>query len=332
MAPTVRQGRDGPESSHPHVSPPMQSAMRVLVLDRATAEIVLSWREARVESVLLKGPAIARWLYTEGEFRGYADIDLLVPQQQVEEAEEVLQTLGFERHGLEAIESDWPHYSRNWVRSDLTINVDLHQTLAGVGVPPTELWAILTEGLERMTVSGVDADVLAPSARALMLALHTAKDGSRIAKARHDLGHAIDRLPPELWMETVELAERLQALGSLGAGLRLVVPSGVELADRLELTGQAPFDIAIRLKGGAPPMAFGIDWLVSSPGVRGKGRLVLRKIFPPVSFIRAWIPLANRGRIGLIAAYAYRPLWVVWHAGPALLAMVRARRSSRPRK
>jgi hypothetical protein len=310
----------------------MQSAMRVLVLDRATAEIVAAWREAGVESVLLKGPAITRWLYTEGEFRGYADIDLLVADQHVEAAEEVLRALGFERHGLEAIEGDWPRYSRNWIRSELTINVDLHQTLAGVGVPPNELWDVLTEGLESMTVSGVDVDVLAPAARALMLALHTAKDGSRIAKARHDLGHAIDRFPPELWIETVQLAERLRALGGLAAGLRLVVPSGVELADRLQLTTQAPFDIAIRLKGGAPAMAFGIDWLVSTPGLRGKGRLVLRKIFPPVSFMRAWMPLANRGLLGLIVAYAYRPLWVVWRAGPALVAWARARRSSRPRR
>jgi hypothetical protein len=332
MAPRIRQGGEGPESSRPHISPPMQSAMRVLVLDRATAEIVVAWRDAGVESALLKGPAITRWLYSEGEFRGYADIDLLVRDQQVEAAEEVLKALGFERHGLEAIEGDWPRYSRNWIRSDSTINVDMHETLAGVGVPPAELWAVLTEGLERMTVSGVDVDVLAPPARALMLALHTAKDGSRIAKARHDLGHAIDRLPPELWIDAVRLAERLRAVGSLAAGLRLVVPSGVELADRLGLTAQAPFDIAIRLKGGAPAMAFGVDWLVSSPGVRGKGRVVLRKLFPPVSFIRAWIPLADKGWAGLVAAYAYRPLWVLWHAGPALLAWSRVRRSSRPRQ
>jgi hypothetical protein len=329
MAPTVRQGDEGAQSSQPHVSPPMQSAMRVLVLDRVTGEIVVAWRKAGVRTVLLKGPAITRWLYREGEFRGYVDIDLLVPGEDVEAAEEVLRALGFERPGLEAIEGDWPRYSRNWVRSDSTINVDLHQTLAGVGVDSTEVWATLTEGLEQLTVAGVDVDVLAPHARALMLALHTAKDGSRIAKARHDLGHAIDRLPPDLWIETVRLAERLRALGSLGAGLRLVVPAGVELADRLDLPGEAPFDITVRYGSGAPPLAFGFDWLLSTPGVRGKGRLVLRKVFPPVAFMRAWVPLANRGWMGLVAAYTYRPLWVVWHAGPALFALVRARRRAR---
>jgi hypothetical protein len=179
-----------------------------------------------------------------------------------------------------------------------------------------------------MSVGGVDVDVLAPYARALVLALHTAKDGPRIAKARHDLGHAIDRLPPDLWIETVRLAGQVAALGGLAAGLRLVVPSGVELADRLGLSKQAPLEIAIRSKGGAPALSLGIDWLVSRPGLRGKGRLVLRKFFPPVSFIRAWSPLARRGRVGLVAAYAYRPLWVLWRVGPALRALARARRGA----
>jgi hypothetical protein len=322
---------DVTQHPEPDISPQMQGAMRMLSLDRGTAEIVLAWRRAGVRSVLLKGPASTRWLYREGEFRGYADIDLLVPDSDVGTAEEVLEGLGFERHGLEAIEGDWPRYSRNWVRSD-SMNVDLHQTLAGVGVPPTELWAALTEGLERMSVGGVDVDVLAPSARALVVALHTAKDGPRIAKARHDLGHAIDRLPPDLWIETVRLADQVGALGSLAAGLRLVVPSGVELADRLGLPLEAPLEIAIRSRGGAPALALGIDWLVSSPGLRGKGRLVLRKFFPPVSFVRAWSPLARRGRVGLVAAYAYRPLWVLWRVGPALWALARARKGSERRR
>ena len=67
----------------------MQSAMRVLVLDRVTGEIVVAWRKAGVRTVQLKGPAITRWLYREREFRGYVDIDLLVPDQDVEAAEEV---------------------------------------------------------------------------------------------------------------------------------------------------------------------------------------------------------------------------------------------------
>jgi hypothetical protein len=310
----------------------MQSAMRTLVLDRATAEVVDAWRRADVPSVLLKGPAITRWLYRDAEFRGYADIDLLVPDREVGRAEEVLRTLGFERHGLETIEGDWPRYSRAWIRSESTINVDLHTTLAGVGVEPDRLWDVLTEDLERLSVAGLDVDVLPEAARALVLALHTAKDGSRIAKARHDLGHAIDRLPRDLWPQTRRLAERLDAVGGLAAGLRLVVPSGAALADELGLPTDAPLGVAIRLHGGAPPLALGIDWLVTTPGVRGKVRLVIRKIFPPATYLRAWTPIASRGPLGLVVAYAYRAAWVVWHVPPAVWAWARTRRRSNARE
>ena len=172
----------------------------------------------------------------------------------------------------------------------------------------------------------MNVDVLAPPARALVLALHTAKDGPRIAKARHDLGHAIDRLQPDLWIETVRLADQVRALVAWppafgSSSLR-------EWSWRIgwAFHGKPPLEIALRSRGGAPALAFGIDWLISSPGLRGKGRLVLRKIFPPVSFVRAWSPLARRGRVGLVAAYAYRPLWVLWRVGPALRALARARR------
>jgi hypothetical protein len=303
--------------------------MRMLALDRATAEVVTAFRSSQIASILLKGPAMARWLYSENETRGYADIDLLIPDERFEEAESVLKVLGFEPHPLETIEGDWERYSHTWIRQEanigVDIGVDLHRTLVGVGVPSAELWSVLSRRVEPMTVAGIDVDVLRPGARALVLALHTAKDGPRISKARHDLGHAIARLPVEVWRDAVGVAEQVGATGALAAGLRLVVPSGVELAETLSLTAEAPPDVAIRAQSGAPPLAVGIGWLLSTPGRRGKLRLVARKLFPPAGYLRAWAPLARRGPLGLAAAYLWRPLWVLWHAVPALRAWLRVR-------
>jgi putative nucleotidyltransferase-like protein len=317
-------------SSHVHVTGRMQFAMRMLALDRGTAEVVTAFRSSQIASILLKGPAMARWLYTDGMARGYADIDLLIPEERFEDAESVLEGLGFTRHPLETIQGDWERYSHTWNRQEANIDVDLHRTLVGVGVRPAELWDVLSRRVEPMSVGGIDVDVLQPGARALVLALHTAKDGPRIGKARHDLGHAVARLPEDVWRDTVEVAEQVGAVGALGAGLRLVVPSGVELAEALGLTAEAPPDVAIRAHEGAPPLAVGIGWLLSTPGRRGKLRLVARKLVPPPEYLRAWTPLARRGRLGLAAAYVWRPFWVLWHAGPALRAWLRVKnRSSR---
>ncbi|MDX6664460.1 MAG: putative nucleotidyltransferase, partial [Solirubrobacteraceae bacterium] len=58
--------------------PSLVAAARALVVDRATAEAAGAMSAAGVPVVLLKGPAIAQWLYDPCEQRGYSDADLLV--------------------------------------------------------------------------------------------------------------------------------------------------------------------------------------------------------------------------------------------------------------
>jgi hypothetical protein len=306
-----------------HFSPAGDLVIRTLTVDLLTGSVITSLRQAGIPSILLKGPAVARWLYDEGAARSYVDTDLLLAPDDLPAAERLLAQLGFEREGLGTIPDDWPRHARTWLRSD-GANVDLHRTFVGVAVDPSELWKVLSAETETMRVGGVDVDVLRPPARALIIALHAAKDGGRIAKVRHDLGHAVDRLPLELWKETASLAARLNATASLAAGLRMT-PPGEVLAAQLRLPSETAMAIALRAHG-APPLAVGMDWLFSTSGLRRKAALVARKIVPPPVFLRAWTPLARRGRLGLTAAYVWRPLWLVWRSGPALWAWWQARR------
>lgn len=304
-------------------SPAEDLAIRTLTVDLLTGRVIRSLREVGIPSILLKGPAIARWLYDEGAVRSYVDTDLLLAPEDLPRAERLLADLGFEREGLGTIPDDWPRHARTWLHADGT-NVDLHRTLVGVGVDPAELWEVLSEQTETMRVGGVDVNVLRPPARALVLALHAAKDGGRIAKVRHDLGHAVQRLPVDLWEETSSLASRLNATASLAAGLRMT-PRGEALATQLRLPSDTVMGLALRAHG-APPLAVGLDWLFTTSGARKKAILVARKVVPPPVFLRAWTPLARRGRLGLAAAYVWRPVWVAWRSGPALWAWWRARR------
>jgi hypothetical protein len=310
------------------VSPELQSAIRTLALDRVTAEVVTAFRSERIRSILLKGPALARWLYEEHEWRGYADCDLLVSPADVPEAEAILERLGFEREGLQSITGDWEKYSSAWTGPRAS-NIDLHHTLIGIGVPASEFWEVMSEGTERMPVGGVEVEVLRPAARALALVIHVAKDGSRRGKARHDLEHATRRLPGEVWTDAAGLAARLRATEAFAAGLR-VVESGRALAEQLNLgNAKPPADVAIRLDGGAPPLAAGIHWLLTTHGWKGKVGVAARKIVPPPTFMRAWTPLARRGRLGLALAYVWRPIWVMLRVVPAARTVWRARREEK---
>lgn len=317
-----------------HPLPPAIQAMgRTMVADKVTAQVVGAFRAKGIESILLKGPAIARWLYDEGASRPYADCDLLIPPGDFVDGEGVLAELGFEREGLDTIPGDWPKHARTWYRNDGG-NVDLHRTLVGVGVTDAEVWEQFSSRTEIMKVAGTDVRVLSKAGRALVLTLHAAKDGAKVGKARHDLGHALERAPLEMWRETAALAARLQASPAFAAGLRLL-PEGRRLADELGLASEIPMETALRQRGGAPPFAVGIEWLATTPGVMRKLLLIARKLLPPPAFMRSWTPLARRGRLGLALAYMWRPFWVVWRLGPALWTWFRARtqvRRSRMRR
>jgi hypothetical protein len=313
--------------AHPPGSPAFEATTRSLRIDRLTAEVVESFAGAGIRSILLKGPAIARWLYDEGAMRPYADCDLLVREDQSPSAQRILIGLGLQREALDSIPGDWPKHASTWRRGD-GASVDLHVTLVGLEVPPRRVWEVLAERTDRMRVGGAGVEVLTPAARVLLVALNAAKDAVRVGKVRHDLGHALDRVPVETWAEARALAGRLDATAAFAAGLRRV-PAGAELADRLGLPfDRPPSAIAIRERP-PPPMAVGLDWLLSTPGWKGKVALMFRKIVPPPSFMRAWTPMATRGVPGLALSYLWRPLWIAWRAGPALRAWWKVRRRRR---
>lgn len=307
-------------------SPGMHAVARSLAVDRATAEVVEALERSGVRSILLKGPALARWLYDDGALRPYLDCDLLVGPEDVSATEQTLRSLGFERIALDTIPNDWPRHARAWIRPH-SPTVDLHLTLPGAEASPQEVWQILSGDTERMLVGGTMVETLAPAGRALMLALHAAKDGAREKKPLHDLAHGLERVPRETWAAAAELAARVQAEAPFATGMRKL-PTGRVLATALGLPHTTSARTVLRDRG-APPLSVGLDWFFSHRGARRKLALVARKVVPPRTYLRAWRSIARRGRLGLAVAYLWRPLWVAWRAPTALLALWRARTEAR---
>lgn len=308
-------------------SPRLLAAGISLHVDLVTAEVVTALQEAGVDSILLRGPAIARWLYDDETSRSYIDADLLVAHAEVAQAEEVLSQLGFSDNTVEGVlVDDRPTHAHTWARAR-GVAVDLHYTLVGVGISPEKAWEILGEETETISVGGIAVEILRPPARAVVVALHAAQHGVQVGKPLDDLVRALDLLPDEAWAAASSLAGELEATTAFATGLSLL-PPGAEVARRLGLPSERSPEMALRA-GTPPPMALGFDWLTRTPGLRAKSRLVARKLAPDAAFMRAWSPLARRGRPGLAAAYLWRALWLAWHAGPGFLAWQRARRSGR---
>lgn len=78
-----------------------------------------------------------------------------------------------------------------------------------------------------------------------------------------------------------------------------------------------------------PPTAVGFHRLAGAGSIRQAMRIATEKAFPTPPSLRSWKTLARRGAPGLVLAYAWRPLWLVWKAPRGLLALLRAARSER---
>ena len=304
------------------------AAASALYADVVAREVGSAFASAGVSSILLRGPSIARHLYGGAEVRPYADADLLVPESSRAHAEAALRGLGFTHTVVLGQRSDdRPPWSSTWIGTKGG-NVDLHWTVAGARAEPLEVWEIFRAQVETVEVLDVRLDGLNAPATAVVVALHAAHHGAHFDPPLTDLARGLERFRDPVWESASALAVRLDAVDAYAAGLRLL-PAGVALAEQLGLP-DAPSTETILRAGTAPPMALGFDWLVQTPGIRARTRLVVGKTFPDAEFMRAWSPLARGGsRAGLAAAYVWRPCWLAWHSGPGFLAWLAARRKRR---
>jgi hypothetical protein len=291
-----------------------------LVIDRLTAKIAGAFAAEGIETLVLKGPVLAEWLYP-GEVRPYGDSDLMVAPEDWARAVRLLERLGFlDYHGPMGHPRMESSAGTAFIRDD--DNIDLHCALHGLGGDPTAIWASLRAGSEAQVIGGAELRVPGRAALLLHVGLHAAHhiEGRPI----EDLRRAIALADEELWRQALELAEAYEGVPVLASGLRLL-PEGVEVARRLEIHDRR--SLRHDLRSQRVPMAEGLDELFSSrAGVRKSLALLTSELFPRPEFMRWWLPLARRGRLGLAAGYVWRPIWLVCHAPRGILTWWRVRR------
>jgi hypothetical protein len=296
---------------------------RALAVDGWTGEAVDALERAGVPSLLLKGPAISRWLYDHGEERGYIDADLLVPPDARPAAEAELARLGYELRdpeGERELYISGPH-AQTWIRRSDEATIDLHHLLPGLLGGSDIAWPVLWERASAMSVGGVDVPVLDVPARALMVAIHAAHHGPEIATPIEDLRRAFERMPLRVWFEAAELAELIMALPQFAEGLELT-PQGVEVARRIHLPASARL-----LELRDDPILYGMERLAAARGFRERATLIRRKAFPSRVFMHWWAPWTRRSILLLQLGYVYRLGWLALWTGPGWRTWRRTRQT-----
>ena len=302
--------------------PQRLAALQTLAVDAQTVQVMQLLQRRGIEPVLLKGPALDRLLYGDGEARTYLDTDLLVSPRALPVAERALRELGYLPVGGDPMKALMGAYGYPWLRPGSRLAVDLHHTLSGVEADPDELWAALRAHTAAIRLQGADLRTLDATALAFHLALHAAHHGAVLGhKPLGDLGRAVAQLPVAEWRAAAALAERVDALDAFAAGMRML-PAGAALAAELDLAASTRRATLTAL--GAPPVALTLDRVRTSPGVRAKLGLLVAKAFPPPYVMRHRMALARRRPGGLAIAYPWRLLQLAGQIVPAVVAWRRA--------
>jgi len=294
-------------------------------VDAATAEVLREFGATGAESLLLKGVSVARWLYRNEDPRNYVDCDLLVRPVDLSLAEDALARLGFEPElDRREMPTWWREHAVAWLRHEDGGVVDLHHTLPGVGVDAERLWSTLRANSESIMVGRFEAQTLTIPGRAFLLALHAAHHGADFGRALADLERGISTVDVSAWKAAAEIAVSLRAMPAFATGLRLV-PGGRELAASLGLSPGSTVDVELKAST-PPPIALGFDQLARADGLRMRLSILRHKVAPPPTFMRLWSPRAQRSRLGLVLAYAWRPIWLLAKAPAGFRAWRAARR------
>jgi hypothetical protein len=298
---------------------------RNFAVDALTAEVAGAFGREGIETLVLKGPMLARWLYP-GEVRPYVDCDLMVAPRNRARAVGVLERLGFAKHCP-------------WMPTPLSLDpggtafnrpgegmVDLHCRLPGLDGDADAVWGRLAAGADRLVITGVELRVPDRDTVLLHVVLHAAHHADLAdGKPLEDLRRALARVEESQWSSALELARAHRGVPAFAAGLRLL-PEGRDLARRLDLDGVRSLRHEIRREDNV--IAEELYALLSaSVGIRRKLAVAARDLFPRPAYMRWWSPLARRGKLGLAGAYLWRAVWVIGQAPGAVRALWRIRRA-----
>ncbi|MGI8730713.1 MAG: nucleotidyltransferase family protein [Solirubrobacteraceae bacterium] len=263
-----------------------------------------------VQPFVLKGPVLARLLYTADEHRGYIDIDLLVAPHDMPRARQALSGMGclnaLELRGIRDVAGSL--HSDTWLlRKEFSdgpgaMMIDLHWRLPGCEAPPEVAWKALAARQTTLEIHGRDVAVLDRGGLALHLATHAASHGPDALKPMGDLARGIDRWPPEVWRSAARLAHEVQATPMLAAGLRLI-PAGAALAESLELPSGDEVAWEVRHRDERPRGTFHIDALAQARTAGERLAVLRHALLPPAAWIKWEDSRSMRGTTHLVRGY-----------------------------
>jgi hypothetical protein len=109
-----------------------RNTLQMLTLSGEMEQLAKAFSERGLRSLFLKGPVIAADLYGDVSLRTSCDLDLLIPIKELEQAEALLVSLGYEKDEyIVSVLNDWKwrHHHTTFFHPKKGIKVELHWRL-----------------------------------------------------------------------------------------------------------------------------------------------------------------------------------------------------------
>jgi hypothetical protein len=277
--------------------------------------------EAGVNTLVLKGAALAYTLYPAPHLRPCGDVDLLVKKHHLEEAVAQLEALGYKR--LNSISREAVHTQWTFERQACSLHViDLHWAISNRPLFANMFsFDELADDARPIKQLGKGAFTPAPVLALLFACIHRVAhhDDSHLLIWVFDIKMLAEGLSPAEWDLFWESAIRKRVVAvcrkSLAVTAALV---GIDAEDLQRTIGfraamEATREPSAAYLGGAGSRwrSFALD-LKAAPGAAGKLRFIAGYAFPDPKYMRNAYGVTNR--FGLTKAYVRRAALGTWRA------------------
>jgi hypothetical protein len=182
---------------------------RALFVSHELCRLSDAFDRAGIRYATFKGPTLAALLHGDVSRREYVDIDIIVPRQQMEDAERMLGEFGYRAaDGPRAYRQAFLAHLRQYafVHPDSNLAVDLHWNFTGTHVPFPLTPEVLWQDLDTVFIGNRAVPTPSREDLALLLAGHGTKEAWRCLGWICDFATLIDRYPDLDWLAIHERA------------------------------------------------------------------------------------------------------------------------------
>ncbi len=184
---------------------------RALFVSEELMRLSEVFSKAGLRFATFKGPALAVILHGDVARREYVDLDIIVPEQQIDDAERLLGSLGYAADGgTRAFRRTFLAHLRQYAfihpHGDLAI--DLHWSFTGTHVPFPLTSAEVWQDLGHVSIGNRVIPTVSTESLALLLAGHGTKEAWRCLGWVCDFATLVDRYPDLDWRRIHERATR----------------------------------------------------------------------------------------------------------------------------